>query len=60
MNIIELPISIIDNIVSYINDTDSIYNLRLSCKSLYFILYPSKYLFNLMASNFGNIFFKIF
>ena len=41
MNITELPISILDNIFSNINDTFTFSNTRLTCKSFYFLLKES-------------------
>ena len=38
MNIINLPVSILDNIINNINDTDSYANLRLSCKSCFYLM----------------------
>jgi antitoxin component YwqK of YwqJK toxin-antitoxin module len=46
MNIIELPISILDNIISNINDTDTYANLRISCKSFYYLVREVKRYYN--------------
>ena len=46
MNIIELPITILDHILLYIKDTQSYANLRLSCKSIYYILKEIKRYYN--------------
>lgn len=46
MNLIELPISILDNIFLFINDTDSYANIRLSCKSIHFVLKEVKRYYN--------------
>ena len=46
MNIVELPISILDNIISNINDTYTYANLRLSCKSFYYLVKEVKRYYN--------------
>jgi len=46
MNLIELPITILDNIFLFINDTDSYANIRLSCKSIHFVLKEVKRYYN--------------
>ena len=38
MNIIDLPITIIDNIIGNINDTETYANIRLTCKSFYYLM----------------------
>jgi antitoxin component YwqK of YwqJK toxin-antitoxin module len=58
MNIVELPISILDNIIRNINDTDTYSNLRLSCKSFYYLSREVKRYYNNKAIKelfmFGN------
>ena len=46
MNIVELPITILDNIFLFINDTDSYANIRISCKSIHFVLKEVKRYYN--------------
>jgi antitoxin component YwqK of YwqJK toxin-antitoxin module len=46
MNLIKLPITILDNIFLFINDTDSYANIRISCKSIYFVLKDVKRYYN--------------
>jgi len=38
MNIIDLPITILDNIIGNINDTETYSNIRLTCTSFYYLL----------------------
>lgn len=42
----ELPVSILDNIINNINDTDSYANLRLSCKSCFYLMRVIKRYYN--------------
>lgn len=46
MNLINLPITILDNIFLFINDTDSYANIRISCKSIHFVLKEIKRYYN--------------
>ena len=46
MNIINLPITILDNIFGNINDTESYSSIRISCKSFYFLLKEVKRYYN--------------
>ena len=58
--IIDLPISVIDNILKYLTDTDSYSNLRISCKSFYNILetlkrYNNNILVELIGYKYGAL-----
>lgn len=46
MNLIELPISILDTIISNVKDSESYANLRISCKSLYYLMNEVKRYYN--------------
>ena len=46
MNVINLPITILDNIFVFINDTESYSSLRISCKSFYYLLREVKRYYN--------------
>jgi len=46
MNIIDLPITIIDNIIGNINDTETYANIRLTCKSFYYLIKEIKRYYN--------------
>ena len=46
MDIIYLPIEIIYNIISYINDTNDYKNLRITCQSLYYCMMNLKCFYN--------------
>ena len=46
MNIINLPITVLDNIINNITDTSTFSNLRLTCKSFYFIVNDIKRFYN--------------
>ena len=46
MNLIELPISVLDTIISNIKDSESYSSLRISCKSLYYLMSEVKRYYN--------------
>ena len=46
MNLIELPISVLDTIISNIKDSESYASLRISCKSLYYLMSEVKRYYN--------------
>jgi antitoxin component YwqK of YwqJK toxin-antitoxin module len=46
MNLIELPVTIIDTIISNIKDSESYASLRISCKSLYYLMNEVKRYYN--------------
>ena len=46
MNIIELPITILDNIFGNINDTETYSSIRISCKSFYYLMKEVKRYYN--------------
>jgi len=46
MNLVELPVTIIDTIISNVKDTDTYANLRISCKSFYYLMKEVKRYYN--------------